>query len=595
MNNQSYKFDDFCLAPKQRKLFYRNSPVAISAKAFEILLMMVERQGEIIEKDEFLQKIWTDSFVEESNLVVHISALRRVLLEKKGERKFIETVSGKGYSFVSPVTIVEAENAAPPKVAPTSKKNVFAETEDSSSAVSIAVLPLRYKNHDADLEYLANGITQSLIDSLSQLPQLKVMAYSAVATYKNTTLEAQEIGFLLGVENLLVGYISEYKNTLEIRVELIETKDKSHLWGISHEAAFDDIFRIKKEISLAIAQSLKLKLTTSDETKIGKSQTTDSEAYKIYLKGKYIIERLSTRKNREESLYQALGFFQQALKKDYNFALAYAGIGNVYNSLFNHDFLKRDAALAEARKALQLALKIDPNLSESHVTKGKIELIFDRDLLAARASFDEAIRLNPGNSIAYHWQSATYLLYEEFDEAIAMQNNAINFDPVSVIANYGLSKIFYFTGDYNKTIIQAEETLDLDQRYVSCFYLLALSYAELGIYDEAIKNALRAVEIQPMKEMILTLAYVYALAGETEKAVEKLGQTLAQSEGDLVDYTDVAAVRLALGEHEKAFEALEKAYDTGSVNICALRVDPRFKSLRNEKRFVSLLDKLNLR
>ena len=594
MTNQAYKFDDFYLAPKQRKLFYRNSPVTISAKAFEILLMMVERQGEIIEKDEFLQKIWTDSFVEESNLVVHISALRRVLLEKKGERKFIETVSGKGYSFVSPVEIVEAENNKSGNSVSISKSAV-SKTSEIDSPVSIAVLPLKLQDYDADLEYLANGITQSLIDSLSQIPQLKVMAYSAVAAYKKTEFDPQEIGFLLGVENLLVGYISEYKNNLEIRVELIETKDKRHLWGISHEARFDDIFQIKKEISLAIAQKLKLKLTASDETKIGKSQTTDSEAYKIYLKGKYIIERLSTRKNREESLYQALGFFQQALKKDYNFALAYAGIGNVYNSLFNHDFLKRDIALAEARKALQLALKIDPNLSETYVTKGKIELIFDRDLLAARASFDEAIRLNPSNSIAYHWQSAAYLFCEDFDEAIAMQNKAINLDPVSVIVNYGMSKIFYFTGDYNKTIIQSEETLDLDHRYVSCFYLLALSYAELGIYDEAIKNALRAVEIQPMKEMILTLAYVYALAGKTEKAVENLNKTLDQSNGDLVDYTDVAAVNLALGEPEKSLDFLEKAYETGSVNMCALRVDPRFKKLRNEDRFISLLKKLNLK
>lgn len=592
MTTQIYKFDDFSLSPKQRKLLYLNSPVTISTKAFEILLIMVERQGEIVEKDEFLQKIWTDSFVEESNLVVHISALRRILLEKKGERKFIETVSGRGYSFISPVTIVEAEDAAQTQVFPASKKPV---SETADSAISIAVLPLQFKNYDADLEYLANGITQSLIDSLSQIPQLKVMAYSAVATYKNAELDPQEIGFLLGAENLLAGYISEYKNNLEIRVELIETKDKRHLWGISHEARFDDIFQIKKEISLAIAQKLKLKLTASDKTKIGKSQTTDSEAYKLYLKGKYIIERLSTRKDREESLYQTLGFFQQALKKDVNFALAYTGIGDVYNLLFNHGFLKRDIALAEARKALQLALRIDPALSEIYVTKGTIEILFDRNFLAARDSFGEATRLNPNNSIAYNWLSMTYQLYEEFDEAIAMQNKAINLDPISVMVNFGMSKLFYLSGDYNKTIIQAEETLDFDQRYVGCFYLLALSYAELGIYDEAIKNARRAVEIQPMKETILTLAYVYAIAGETEKAVELLNQTLDRPDVDLIDHTDVAAVYLALGEREKSLESLEKAYETGSVNIGVLRVDPRFKSLRNEERFVSLLKKLNLK
>lgn len=594
MNTQTYKFDEFQLAPKQRKLLYRNSPVAISAKAFEILLMLIEQRGEIVEKDEFLRKIWSDSFVEESNLVVHISALRRVLLEKKGERKFIETVSGRGYSFVAPVEEIETTEIQSSKSAQSNFRSSSLYEDENSSSISIAVLPFVAEGRNEDLDYLANGVTQSLIDSLSQISTLKVMAYSAVANYKAPEADFQEVGFLIGVNHVLSGHISEYKNRLEIRVALISTKDKRQLWGINYDCKFSDIFQVRKEISLAIAQNLKVKLSASDESNISRNQTGSSEAYKVYLKGKYILDRLSTRRNREESLYQALDFFRQALKQDANFALAYAGIGNVYNSLFNHDFLNREKALTEARKALQLALRIDENLSESHLLKGKIELIFDREVLAARDSFHKAIKLNPSNAIAYHWQSLTYLFCEEFDEALAMQNKAINYDPVSVIANYGLSKIFYFTGDYGKTIIQAEETLDLDHRYVSCFYLLALSYSELGLYEEAIKNALRAVEIQPLKELMLTLAYAYAVAGKKAEAFEKLGETLKNSNDDLIDFTDVAAVYLALNEREKTFEFLEKAYEKGSVNICALRVDPRFKSMRGESEFNLLLEKLKL-
>lgn len=595
MTSQTYQFDDFQLAPKQRKLFYRNAPVSLSSKAFEILLMLIEQRGKIVEKDEFLEKIWSGSFVEESNLVVHISALRRVLLEKKGERKFIETVSGRGYSFVAPVEEVKFSNVQSYKyAAPRTLKTQRPLDAESDPTVSIAVLPFVSGNRNDDLEYLAGGITQSLIDSLSQIQTLKVMAYSAVAGFKLQETDFQEIGFLLGVNHILSGHISAYKNHLDIRVELVSAKDQRQLWGFNYECELSDIFQVRKEISLAIAQNLRLKLTASDENKISRKQTTDSEAFKLYLKGKYILERLSTRRNREESLYQALDFFKQSLRHDANFALAYTGIGNVYNSLFNHDFLSRHEALGESRKALQFALRLDENLSEALLLKGRIELLFDREVLKAQKSFQQAINLNRNNPMAYHWQSLTFLCLGKFEEATAMENRAINYDPVSVLANYGLAKIFYCQGDFNKAIIQAEETLDIDHRHVASYFLLALSYSALGLHEEAIKTALNAYDIQPLKEIGLGVAYVQAIGGRREQALKILTETLADSGDQLIDFADIAAVYTALGDEEKVFFYLDKAYQRGSVNICALKVDSRFAALRGKPAFNLLLKKLKL-
>ena len=594
MNTQTYKFDEFRLAPKQRKLLYRNSPVSLSSKAFEILLMLIEQRGKIIEKDEFLEKIWSDSFVEESNLVVHISALRRILLEKKGERKFIETVSGRGYSFVAPVEEIKSVELNHNEPASDRTKIPASLEEKNSPITSIAVLPFAVENQNDDLEYLANGVSQSLIDYLSQIPDLKVMAYSAVSGYKSQTPDFQEIGFLLGVDHILGGHISEYKNRLDIRVELIAAKDKRHLWGFNYECKFNDIFQIKKKISIAIAQKLQLKLTASDKNNMSREQATNSEAYKIYLKGKYILDWLSTRQNREESLYQALDFFRQALKLDADLALAYTGIGNVYNYLFHSNFLTREKSLIESRKALQLALKTDKNLSETYLLKGKLELTFDRDVSAARDSFQQAIKLNPNNAFAYHWQSLTFLCYAEFDEAIMLQNKALDFDPVSVIANYGLAKIFYSKGDYGKSIIQSEETLDINSRHISSFFLMAHSYSQLGMHEEAISNALHAFEMQPLKEVALALAYIYAKAGDIKPARKYLNDTLKSSANEALDFTDVAAVHVALKDRKKAFDYLKKAYEEGSANICGLRIDPRFAELCGEPQFNVLLEKLKL-
>ena len=590
MNHESYKFGDFRLDPVQRKLFKRDKIIRLSPRAFEILLLLVQKQGEIVEKNELLDKVWTDSFVEESNLVVHISALRRSLGERRGERKFIETVSGRGYSFVFPVEKVEVEKAVA-----NSKTEIAepGENETSKDSTSLAILPFVNKSESADLEYLANGLTQSLIDNLSQIPNLRVMSHNAAEQYKNTKTDLQEIGFLLGVEKILLGSIGQFKNRLEIRTELINAEDKSHLWGMNYECELTDIFEVRKEISLAIADKIQSRFNRSIKTDFVHDQTTNFEAYRLYLKGIYLLDGNATSKFLRECLHSALKFFHQALKKDPEYALAYTGIGLANYRLFNVNFLKQEKAYAECKKAVQMALSLDPTLSEALTLNGIIQFFFERNIADAERSFDRAIESNPNNPIAHHYKSVLLCCFEKCNEAIFYQTEAIRLDPTSLFLNNGLTTRFYFTHEYNKAIIQAEETLELDKELVSPFFISALSYAEIGMFGEALKQIKKAIALQDIEEMFFAEAYIYAIAGEHEKAKEIANGILDKQTP--IDYTDAATVFAALRENDRAFEYLEKAFEKGGGNFLLIRSDPRFSNLRADERFDELLKKMNLK
>lgn len=589
MNHESYKFGDFRLDPAQRKLFKLDRIIRLSPRAFEILLLLIQKHGEIVEKNELLDKVWTDSFVEESNLVVHISALRRSLGERRGERKFIETVSGRGYSFVFPVEKFDDENFGNSK-----KENAESNEKDASeNQLSLAVLPFTNKGENADLEYLANGLTQSLIDNLSQIPDLRVMAHSAVEHYKNAKTDLQEIGFLLGVEKILLGSIAQFKDRLEIRTELINAEDKSHLWGMNYECEMTDIFEVRKQISLAIADKIQTRLGKAVKPNFAHGQTTNFEAYRLYLKGIYLLDGNATSKFLRECLHSALKFFRQALKKDPEYALAYTGVGLANYRLFNVNFLKQEKAYAECKKAVQMALSLDPTLSEALTLNGIIQFFFERNISDAERSFDRAIESNPNNPIAYHYKSVLLCCFEKCAEAIFYQTEAIRLDPTSLFLNNGLTTRFFFTREYNKAIIQAEETLELDKELVAPFFISALSYAQIGMFGEALKQIKKAIALQDIEEMFFAEAYIYALAGEREKAKEIANEFLNKQTP--IDYTDAATVFAALQENDRAFEFLEKAHEKGSGNILLIRSDPRFSNLYADERFDALLKNLNLK
>jgi adenylate cyclase len=589
MNGKFYKIDDFVLDMQRRCLFYENHPVQLSSRAFDILSYLIERKGEIVEKEELLQRVWTDSFVEEGNLAVHISAIRRILLEKKGESTYIRTISGRGYSFIAPVAEVESLT----EVATISGNRSRPGFENQEKHLSLAVLPFTFEESKKDNEYLADGITRSLINDLSQLPNLKVLAHSAVKKYKNSELELQEIGFLLDANKILTGHISKYEGKLEIVAELINASDKRCIWGSTQFFELDDIFKVKNEIALSIAGKLKRQLSIARESKVLDQKEVNVEAQKLYFRGKFILESRTTKKQPEEVLHQALKFFKEAVKKDPNYALAYVGIGSVYVSLHNHNLLEREKAYSEATKALQMALHITDKLSEIYVLKGSIEIMFETNFAKADKSLDKAIKLNSNNPDAYHWKSYICICFGKFDEAVGLENKAAELDPTSIYFNEMLTRIFFYSGNYNETIVQAEELLEFDESTVTSYFFMALSYAKLGFFDLALLNIEKVIALRDSPETLLNKAFIYGLSGNKAKAKDILKNVLGQSSRQ-IDYADVASVFAVLGDSENVFAYLNRAFDEGKTNLNFIKVDVRFENLYSNERFKELLVKLKL-
>lgn len=590
MNGKFYRFDSFLLDTRTKQLFLQNKPVNLSYKSFDILLYLVQNPGRIVTKEELFQSVWADSFVEENNLPVHVSALRRILGEKRGDSRYIKTVSGRGYSFIADVEEVDKSAL---KIPASPEITAIASKSDSIAPLtSIAVLPFTSENKIADFEYLSSGITQSFIDSLSQLPQLKVMAYSAVKNYRKSELDLQEIGFQLGVEKILFGTLTRYKNNLEISVELINASDKSYLWGTQYTSEFSDVLEVKQKISVLIAEELKLRLTESDRLKLARPQTSDSDAYKFYLKGNFILDDFSSHKDRRKRLYSALNFFRQAIKKDSQFAPAYASVGSVYFFLFYNNFISRAEALTECRAALHSALNLDPRLSEAFVLEGMLQMFLEFNFEKAENFFGQAIELNPNNAYAYHIKSLLSVVLGKFEEAIFLQNKAIQLDPTSTAYNCGLINRFYFTKNYNKAIVHAEETIELDERSGPAYLALALASAQSGLFGEAAKYSQKAFDNAPTEEMTLAQSYVFAAAGNKSKARKLLNRILAKDNIRAETYTHIAAVCGALGESEQGFDYLEKAFEEKSIEGYLTEIDPRFSPLRALPRFACLLKKL---
>jgi DNA-binding winged helix-turn-helix (wHTH) protein/Tfp pilus assembly protein PilF len=581
MARKIYEISDFSMDPSTRQLFHRGAPVSISSRAFDLLECLVEEPGVLIRKSALLERVWFDSYVEESNLAVHVSALRRVLKEKRGECKFIQTVSGRGYRFVAPVRVVENESTSTAGL-----------PKPEAAPVSIAILPLGLSAASPDLEYLADGITRSLIDDLSSIEGLKVLAYSAVRQYQNSPLDLQETGFLLGANLLLAGRIVEHRGRLEIGMELIRASDRSHLWGLQQEFALDDVFRVKREISLAIAEKLKLKLTPSAQHDLDRAGELDPAAQKLYFRARFVLESRGVEQDVRATLAKALGLFEQAIERDPNHALAYTGIGAVYGSMFNHSFMTKPEALARSRQAIETALRIDDRLSQAYVLRGSTLIFFERDFAAADIALDRAIELNRNNADAYHWKSYSLMFRGRLEEAFAFGLKATEFDPVSTRYNGNLARIFFFSGQYEKAIVQAEELLQFEKKDLTSYLFAALSYAHLGQADTAREFMQMGLECRDSPDTQLCQAYIFALTGRTVEAWQILASIFENFPLDQIDHVGVALVHAALGDIETGFAALAVAEERDDPDLNIIRADLRFRSFYGDSRFHELLDRL---
>ncbi|MEP6570984.1 MAG: protein kinase [Acidobacteriota bacterium] len=455
---------------------------------------------------------------------------------------------------------------------------------------SIAVLPFQNKSTEADTEYLSDGLAESLLYRLSQLPNLKVSPTSSVSRYKGKEIDPVKVGQELGVNAVLSGRIVQRGDNLTISVELLDVRNNLLLWGEQYDRKMSDLLQTQREISQEIVEKLKLKVS-GEEKGLAKHYTDSSDAYQLYLKGRFYWNKRTS-----EALQTSIGYFNQAIEKDPNFALAYAGLADSYVVPANHRPPRE--TMPKAKAAALRALELDETLAEAHTSLGRVLATYEWDWPGAEKEFKRAIELNPRYAVAHQWYGGWLQAMGRHGEAIAERKKAQEMDPLSLVINFEWGLSFYFARDYDQAIKQLQATLELDQNFRPAQTLLATAYEQKGMYDEAIAGFKKVISLKGGtggNEIALpSLGHAYAGSGKKNEAHRVLDELKQRSAQEYVPATSFAFVYAGLGEKNQAFAALEQGYKDHLFQMQWLKVEPRWDSLRSDPRFAELIHRMDL-
>jgi serine/threonine-protein kinase len=457
---------------------------------------------------------------------------------------------------------------------------------------SIAVLPFENRSVDAETEYLSDGLAESLIYRLSQLPNLRVTPTSVAFRYKDKQADALKAGNELGVSAVLVGRIIQHGDNLTISAELVDVRHNKLLWGEQYDRKMSDLLTTQREIAREIVEKLRLKVS-GEEKGLSKHYTESNEAYQLYLRGRFYWN-----KRTEEGMQKSLDYFQQAIERDPKFALAYSGLADAYDLLGAADAsggMRPNEAMPKAKAAALRALEIDDSMAEPHVSLAHVKYYYDRDWATAEREYKRAIELNPNYPTAHQWYAVYLMSAGRFDEAVAENRRAQELDPLSLPINMTLGWVFLNARQYDRSIEQLRKTLEMDSNFLLAHHRLGLVYEQQRKYDEAIAEFKHVINLSAGKPLgIAALARAYALSGKRAEAQKGLVELQELSRQRYVSSVSIAQIYAALDDKDQAFAWLDKAEKENDANLARFKVDPRFDSLRSDPRFADLVRRLSL-
>ena len=457
---------------------------------------------------------------------------------------------------------------------------------------SLAILPFQNASGDPDTEYLSEGITETIINSLSQLPKLRVVPRTTVFRYKGREVDPQVVGRELDTRAVVAGRVLQRGDTLIIRAELVDVANESQIWGAQYNRKLSDIFSVQEEIAKEISEKLRLRLTSHERKRLTKRYTQNAEAYQLYLKGRYHWNRRT-----EEGLKKGIQYFEQAIAKDPGYALAYAGLADC-NALYGcggYAGLAEREAMSKASAAAGTAREIDDTLAEAHTSVAFVKFRFEWNWPEAEREFKRAIELNPKYPTARHWYSTYLMAMGRSEEAFAEIKRAQELDPLSLTISAGVGRLLGVARQYDRAIEQLQKTIEMDPNFVRARFDLGLMYAESGRYDEALAEFQSAISISGSTiEILPALGFTYGLAGKRTEALKVLEELNEQSKRRHVSAFLIAVVYIGLGEKNQALDWLEKAREEHNNSLPFLNVDPLFDSLRSDPRFQDLLRRIGL-
>ncbi|HEX8246600.1 MAG TPA: winged helix-turn-helix domain-containing protein [Pyrinomonadaceae bacterium] len=576
---KTYKFDDVTVECREFRVLKTGESRRITPRAFEVLLYLLARGGRVVSKQELFDSVWKESFVTDNALTRMVKEIRRVIGDAADAPRYIETIPKRGYRFIAKVEKIET-------------KPEESVSKNEALVSSIAVLPFINQSADADNDYLSEGITESIINNLSRLTNLRVAPRSTVFYFQGQkNVNSVEAGQRLNVQMVLTGRVLQRNDTLMVNAELVDVLNECQIWGEQYRYKITDIFDLQEEISRTISAQLQTRFGSEQPNRSAERPTTDAEAYRLYLKGRYFWNR------RPQGLTKGIEYFEQALEKDANFALAYSGLADSYSTLgsWENGALPPAVAMPRACAAARKALTIDGRLAEAHTTLAYTKLHYDWDFAEAEAGFQKALQLNGNYVHAYHWLSHYYMATGQVEKSLEASLRALELDPLDLIINVHLAWHYWLAREPDEALRQVEKTRELDPRVIWSNFFAGLALEEKGLFKEAGVEFKNALDISPEFPLVQAgLAHALGCNGQLTEA-RKIAESLEKHRlKKYVPSYDLAIAYLGLGENDEAIAWLRESVNERSGWVAYFAVEPRLDVIRSEPQFDALIERVGL-
>jgi TolB-like protein/Flp pilus assembly protein TadD len=579
-----YKFRNCLLNTAERSVIKENQHLDLTTKTFDVLEYLIENAGKVVSKDEILGHVWNGNFVEESNLPVHISKLRRSLSETRDYR-FIETVQGTGYRFVAPL-----ENVGHTEWHAALTASSFLQDQgDVRTALvhSVAVLPFHNEGADPNLEYLTDGLTESLINGLSPVPNLRVIARNTVFRYKNQNVDLRSFGATLGVSSVLTGRLRASDSEVTVSVELIRADDGTQIWGGQHRRPWSEVMKISDDVLFAVIENLRL-TKFRDKLPATYSLSHHPESYRLYLKGRYLLEKHSA-----DDIRRAVDFFNESVTLDPKNIYAHVEIVECYRSLHAYGFISYERFLEIARPVLTEISKGNQSLDVVQVLYSDLRML-EWKFAEAELYCKRALAINANSLKGRLRYSDLHLQSRNFKSALAQLERLMIIDPLSPLIYKRIGRLFYMMGEDESAISFLNDALELEPFNYEALALRGAVHTEMSNFGEALKDFEASLLVQPHPETLAMSAIVYAKDGNERKAVTILKKLETASTKQYGNSTTLAHIYLALGKKSEAYRYLEHAYAQHEPDLRALTYDRRWAAIRDETRFKSISKRIGL-
>ena len=467
--------------------------------------------------------------------------------------------------------------------------NSYFARKSGTAIDSIAVMPFVNASGNSDVDYLSDGITESLINNLSQLPRLEVKARSTVFYYKGKDISPKQLGTELSVQSVLNGRVTQRGDQLILNLELVDTQTGNQIWGEQYNRKTTDLVSLQSEIARDVTSKLKTKLSGADQQKLAKTYTTDSEAYQLYLKGKFYWN-----KRTGAELKQAVEFYNQAIEKDPTYALAYSGLAETYGLYSSYDVAPASDSMPQAKAAALRALEIDEQLAEAHTALGFYLSNYEWDRDGSEKEYRRAIELKPNYATAHHWFGTDLSNVKRFDECFVELRRAEALDPLSRIIGTNLGDALVHARRYDEAIAQYKRVLGRDPNFAYAHRALGWVYGLKGMYPEAIAETRSAMELREGSSAKGYLGLWLAKSGRRDEALKLLNEIKQESARTYVQGYTFALIYLGLGDKEEALNHLEKHLLSRAETASTYATAPELDQLRSEPRFKAMLKRMNL-